>query len=107
VSICESASDDHASPETDTSMSCTLKVKVVPGSSRDRVVGRLGDAIKIQVSAPPEGGKANAAVIEVVADHLGINARQITITHGHAQPRKILQIHGLEQAQLDQLLSDL
>ena len=45
----------------------TIEVKVVPGASRDRVVGRYGDGIKVQVSAPPEGGRANKAVVDVIA----------------------------------------
>jgi uncharacterized protein (TIGR00251 family) len=88
-------------------MPATLKIKVVPGSSRDRVVGRLGDAIKVQVSAAPEGGKANAAVIAVLAEYLDLPPRQLSITHGHAQPRKTISIEGLEQSQLDERLNGL
>lgn len=82
-------------------MPVTLKIKVVPGSSRDRVVGRLGDAIKLQVSSPPEGGKANAAVIAVLAEYLDLPARQISIASGHSRPRKTIVIDGLEQSELD------
>src|SRR5947207_8641105 len=50
----------------------TLHVKVVPGASRDRIAGKLGDALKVQVSAAAERGKANAAVIAVIAATLGL-----------------------------------
>jgi uncharacterized protein (TIGR00251 family) len=88
-------------------MPATLKIKVVPGSSCDRVVGRLGDAIKIQVSAAPEDGKANAAVIAVLAEYLDLSPRQLSIKHGYAQPRKTISIDGLEQSELDQRLNAL
>ncbi len=81
-----------------------ITVKVVPGSKKTRVVGRYGDAIKVQVSAPPEGGKANEAVIAVLAGALGIHPNQISITRGHTQPRKTVQVDGLEQAAIEQRL---
>jgi hypothetical protein len=49
--------------------SARLRIKVVPGSSRDEVVGWLGDALKIKVTAPPQKGRANEAVdLAMVAD---------------------------------------
>ena len=54
----------------------TLSVKVVPGASRDRVAGMLGDALKVQVSAPPEAGKANKAVLRVLAEFLNVKNGQ-------------------------------
>lgn len=76
----------------------TLSIKVVPGSRNNRVVGRYGDGFKVQVSAPPEDGKANRAVVEVLARALGVKEAQITIVRGHGQPRKTVQITGLDQA---------
>jgi len=83
----------------------TLHIKVVPGASRDRVAGRLGDALKVQVSAAPERGKANESVIKLIADTVGLRTNQIQIVRGHAQPRKVLEIQGIEQAELDRRLS--
>ena len=76
----------------------TLNVKVVPGASRDRVVGRYGDGIKVQVSAPPEGGRANQAVVAVIAMALGIKPQQVSIVKGHTQPRKVVDISGVDAA---------
>jgi uncharacterized protein (TIGR00251 family) len=77
-----------------------LSVKVVPGASRDRIVGPLGDALKIAVSAAPEGGKANQAVLGLLAEHLGIARNQMSILSGHTQPRKrvFVQAVSVEQA---------
>ena len=65
----------------------TVQVKVVPGSSRDRVAGRYGDGVKVQVCAPPEGGRANEAVVRVIAEALGLKPQQVRIIKGHTQPR--------------------
>jgi uncharacterized protein (TIGR00251 family) len=73
-----------------------LNVKVVPGSSRDRVAGRYGDGIKVQVSAPPEGGRANRAVEALLAGALGLKAQQVRVVKGHTQPRKVVEVEGVE-----------
>jgi uncharacterized protein (TIGR00251 family) len=81
-----------------------ISIKVVPGSKKNRVVGKYGDAIKVQVSAPPEGGKANQAVIALLVEALGVRPQQISITRGHTQPRKTVQIEGLDQSSAEQRL---
>lgn len=73
-------------------------VKVVPGAARDRVVGPLGDALKVQVAAPPEHGKANARLCEVLARALGVPARDVQIASGHGGPRKLVTVVGLDVA---------
>lgn len=87
----------------------TLSLKVVPGASRDRIAGRYGDGIKVQVSAPPEKGKANDAVINVIAVALGIRTADVVLLRGHSQARKVLQINGLSEeeftARLERILS--
>lgn len=82
----------------------TLSIKVVPGSRNDRVAGRYGDAFKVQVSAPPEDGKANRAVAEVLARALGVKVQQVAIVRGHAQPRKTVEVAGLDQAEAESRL---
>jgi len=72
-----------------------LAIKVVPGSSRDRIAGALGDALKLAVSAPPEKGKANKCVIDVLAAALGVKRNAVEIIAGHTQPRKTVRITGL------------
>ncbi len=84
----------------------TLKVKVVPGASRNCIAGKLGDALKVRVSAAAEKGKANAAVVELLAGALGVREAQILLMAGHTQARKTFQIAGIEQAQLDAKLAE-
>lgn len=77
-----------------------LQVKVVPGASRNRVAGRYGDGVKVQVMAPPEKGKANDAVLEVLAEWLGVRAGAIRVESGQTQPRKVVVVDGCTQEQL-------
>jgi len=72
-----------------------LSVKVVPGASQTRVAGVWGTALKIQVAAPPEGGKANAAVSEVIAELLGVRRASVTLVAGHTAALKRYHIAGL------------
>ena len=72
-----------------------FSVKVVPGGSRDEIAGMLGDALKIKVSAPAEGGKANRAVCELLASELGIPPRDVTVISGHTRPQKRIAIRGV------------
>lgn len=78
-----------------------LKVKVVPGSSRDEVVGWLGDAIKIKVAVQPEKGKANKAVVALLAEQLGVSVNQIDIAAGQTSANKVLEITGLTTNELN------
>jgi len=71
-----------------------LEVKAVPGASRDGVAGRLGDRLKVRVSAPPEDGKANEAICAVVAARLGLRPRQVTVQSGRSSTEKSLRIEG-------------
>lgn len=72
-----------------------LSVKVVPKSSRNAVAGWVGETLKICVTAPPEKGKANAAVEAVLAEALGLPNERVCIVAGLASPRKTVQIDGL------------
>lgn len=72
----------------------TVRVKAVPGSSRTRIQGALGDHLKVQVAAPPEGGKANAAIRELLATHFGVPHSSVELQSGNTSPRKVFRITG-------------
>lgn len=84
-----------------------LHVKVVPGASRSRVAGRYDQGVKVQVAAAPEKGKANGAVIDVLADWLDLKPGQLRIASGATQPRKIVAISGLSPDHLKTKLEQL
>ena len=81
-------------------LSTRIAVKVVPGSTREGIAGWLGDALKVRVRAPAEAGRANAAVVRVVSEALGLAPDAVRIVAGGASPRKSLEIDGLDLAAL-------
>lgn len=82
-------------------MGC-LSLKVVPGSSRDEVVGWLGDSLKVKVKAPPEKGRANDAVVALLAHRLGIDPSSIAVVSGHGSPAKVVAVAGMDDAAIRQ-----
>ena len=74
-----------------------IKVKVIPRSSRNQIVGFEGDTLKVKVTAPPVDGKANRAVIEVIAGHLGIPKKDIRMISGEHSRQKFLEIRGVSR----------
>ena len=69
-----------------------LKVTVQPRSRSDRVAGTHGDAVKVQVTAPPVGGAANAALVEVLARWLSVPRRAVVIVHGATGRDKVVEV---------------
>ena len=76
-----------------------IAVKVVPGASRDRIMGPLGEALKVAVAAPPEKGKANASVAAILAKALGLDRRAVALVSGPTNPRKEFLLAGLSAAE--------
>lgn len=77
---------------------CRIDLKVVPGSRASKVVGALGARLKVKVAAPPEDGKANRAVCELLATALGVPERGVTIVAGASSPEKTARVEGLNAA---------
>ncbi len=73
-------------------------MRVHPRARRDRVAGEHGGALKVEVTAPPEGGAANAAVEELIASILGVAKRAVTVVVGHGSRSKTLSVTGVDAA---------
>ena len=69
-----------------------LKIKVIPKASKNAIVGWLGDELKIMVTAAPEKGKANKAVVEVLARALQLPKHSVQIVAGSTSARKIIEL---------------
>jgi uncharacterized protein YggU (UPF0235/DUF167 family) len=77
-----------------------LSLKFVPGSSRDEVVGWLGDSLKVK--APPEKGRANEVVVVLLAERLGVDASSIALVSGHGSPAKVVAVDGMDDEAIRQ-----
>lgn len=81
-----------------------ILVKAVPGASRSQIAGPLGDRLKIRISAPPEGGKANKAICALIAKELGISKASVEIIRGQTSPEKSVRIAGVSDEAIATLL---
>jgi uncharacterized protein (TIGR00251 family) len=84
--------------------STRIALRVSPGKSYARVVGRHGDAWKIRVAAPPEDGKANDAVVRLLATVLALHERDVTLVSGHGARDKIVALDGIDTAETERRL---
>jgi len=82
-----------------------LAVKVVPGSSQERIAGWLGDELKIRVRQVPEHGKANEAVRRLLSRTLDLPVGNIRIVSGSASAHKIVEILGLDEIAVHEKVS--
>ena len=78
----------------------TFAVRVVPRSSRNQIVGVEGEALKIKLTAPPVEGAANTALIEFMAEWLGVRRSAVSIVSGDKARNKLVRVSGVTQAQL-------
>lgn len=82
-----------------------FEVTVSPGAARTELAGRHGEGWRVRVSAPPERGRANEALVRLLAAALGVPREHVRIAGGHGSRRKIIEVHGLEAAEIARRLS--
>jgi uncharacterized protein (TIGR00251 family) len=82
-----------------------LRLRVAPGAAKAAVVGRHGDAWKVRVAAAPERGKANDAVLELLAETLALPRANVTLVSGGASRDKIVELAGLAPEEIERRLA--
>jgi uncharacterized protein (TIGR00251 family) len=73
-----------------------LHVHVQPGAGRSTVVGRHGTALKLRVAAAPEGGRANEAVADLLADTFGVKRSLVELVSGQSSRAKQFKLTGVD-----------
>jgi uncharacterized protein (TIGR00251 family) len=82
-----------------------LRLRVAPGASRSAVVGRHGPAWKVRVAAAPEAGKANDALVRLLAETLSVPARDVEIVSGYASRDKVVALSGVGPDEIERRLA--
>ena len=82
----------------------SLTLRVQPGARRSEIVDWHGDSVRVRVAVPPTRGKANAAVITLLADCLQVARADVTIVRGLSSRDKIVLIAGLDSDELNRRL---
>jgi len=82
----------------------TFSVRVQPRAHKNAVVGELGDALKIALTAPPVDGRANEACIDFLAELLDIPRSSISIVSGQSNRNKVVRVAGCTPAHVRRIL---
>ena len=82
-----------------------LRLRVAPGASKAGVVGRHGEAWKVRVAAAPERGKANEAVLALLAVALAVPRANVTLVSGSSSRDKIVELAGIEPDEIERRLA--
>lgn len=83
-----------------------LRLRVSPGATRSEVTGRHGDRWKVRVAAAPERGRANDAVVGLLADRLHVPRGSVSVVSGHASRDKVVELRGIGPDEAARLLED-
>src|SRR4051812_49373064 len=94
-------------PLADHAEGLILPVRAQPGARRNGVQGEQGGSLKIAVTAPPEDGRANEALVEVLRKTLALKRSQVELISGQTSRDKRFLIRGLGRTELEARLAEL
>ena len=86
---------------------CVLAVRAQPGARRNAIVGEQAGALKVAVTAPPDKGRANEAIVEVLAESLGLKRSQVELVSGQTSRAKKFLVRGLTAESLQNILRNI
>jgi uncharacterized protein (TIGR00251 family) len=92
---------------TDHAEGCVLSVRAQPGARKAGVMGEQNGALKVAVTAPPEDGRANQALVEALREALGVKRSQVELIAGQTSRDKRFLIRGVTKADLEKRVTAL
>ena len=84
--------------------STRLRLRVSPGARSNAIVGRHGEGWKVRVTAAPEDGKANEAVLRLLAERVGVPRVNLKLVSGPSSRDKIVEVTGVDAAEAERRL---
>jgi uncharacterized protein (TIGR00251 family) len=81
-----------------------IPVRAQPGARRNEVVGEWNGALKVAVTAPPDAGRANTAIREVLAAYFGLKKSQVDLASGAASRDKKVLLRGIIRADVEKTM---
>lgn len=84
--------------------SAVIRLQVQPAAGRTTIAGRFGDALKVKVAAPPEGGRANDACVALLAETFGVKPQAVELISGASSRSKRFVVSGVEEEDVRRLL---
>lgn len=91
-------------PFHESAVGVSFAVKVQPRAKKNAIVGELGDALKIALTAPPVEGRANEACIEFLANLLEVPRASVSIAAGETSRQKVIRVAGVSAKDVKQRL---
>ncbi|HWJ94916.1 MAG TPA: DUF167 domain-containing protein [Telluria sp.] len=81
-----------------------IAVQITPNAKKTEVVGVHDDALKLKLQAQPIEGRANEALVKFLASQLSVPKSAVTITHGHTNKRKLVEVKGAAVEDVERVL---
>ncbi len=72
-----------------------FSVRLTPRASQDKIAGWEGDVLRVRVTAPPVEGRANEALLRLLARALDVPTSRLRLAHGQTQRNKVVAVEGL------------
>jgi uncharacterized protein len=92
---------------TERAEGCVLPVRAQPGARKAGILGEHGGALKVAVTVPAEGGRANQALVEVLRQALALKRSQVELFKGETSREKLFLVRGLSPGELQARLAAL
>ena len=101
MSLCRCGEINSVIPVKDTPAGATFAVRVQPRARKNAIIGEMGDALKLALTAPPVEGRANQACIEFLAEFLKVPRSSVTIVGGQSSRNKVIRVVGRTAAEIE------